>query len=150
MAENLNPSKESQSAKRDKLQQMDSRLKNMKNMMIEEAVQIGSKGDLDSQEAKDEEISRLTAAYNLEKLRRALYELSSAARAAQRNNNTEKRNHRNNVEELRAAEDEVSSCPQIDIIERRCKATEALIGDFKEVLHVPCVLYHICNTCVSL
>lgn len=102
MAENLNPNKESSGAKRDKLQQIDSRLKNMKNEMIEEAVQIGSKDDFDDQETKDEQMSRLTAAYNLEKLRKALHELSSAARTQQaQKNGTEKRNHHNNVDEMR-------------------------------------------------
>lgn len=94
MAEHLNPVDKEGGEKRDKLQQMDSKLKNMKNLMIEEAVQVGSKNNMDSQEVKDEIMSRLAAAYSLEKLRRALNELSSSAaaqresqRAAQAQNN---------------------------------------------------------------
>ena len=115
MAEHLNSPEKDGGEKRDKLQQVDSKLKNMKNMMIEEAVQVGSNNNMDNQEVKDEIMSRLAAAYSLEKLRRALNELSSSARESQKaqaqnnltanhpsgtsgNKNEYKRN-RNNIDE---------------------------------------------------
>lgn len=193
MAENLNPVDKDSGEKRDKLHQMDSKLRNMKNLMIEEAVQVGSKNNVDNQEVKEEIMSRLAAAYSLEKLRRALYELSRDAaaqreKAAQAQNNltanhpvegnpNEDKRNRNVIEDFQGkitffydnrvsrfertwyinrdfwtvqGIEEETSCPQVDIIERRCKATEALIGDFRQVLHVPCVLYHICSACVSI
>ncbi|XP_003426568.1 uncharacterized protein LOC100679629 isoform X1 [Nasonia vitripennis] len=162
MAENLKPVDKDSGEKRDKLHQMDSKLRNMKNLMIEEAVQVGSKNNMDNQEVKEEIMSRLAAAYSLEKLRRALYELSRDAaaqreKAAQAQNNltanhpvegnpNEDKRNGNVIEDYQGIEEE-TSCPQVDIIERRCKATEALIGDFRQVLHVPCVLYHICSAC---
>ncbi|XP_011493936.1 PREDICTED: uncharacterized protein LOC105359131 [Ceratosolen solmsi marchali] len=166
MAENLNLIDKDGGEKRDKLQQMDSKLKNMKNQMIEEAMEVGLKNNVDSQEVKDEIMSRLSAAYSFEKLRRALKQLSSNAaaqresqRAAQAQNNltlnhpnsanvnkNEDKRTRNNVDAMQGIDDE-SSCLQIDLIERRCKMIGALIGDVKQLLLVPCVLYNICNSC---
>ena len=72
MAENLKAENEREgSDKKDKLQQMDSRLKNIKDLIIEEA--LNADGE-DIQEIKDKVMSRLAAAYSLEKMRRALNE----------------------------------------------------------------------------
>lgn len=113
MAENLNPNKDA-SEKRDKLQRMDVKLRNMKNQLIEEATQISARGNMDDQEVKDDILSKLATAYSLEKLRRALKELSDSAaaeRAAQAQNNltannddnhpSEDKRFSNDIEELR-------------------------------------------------
>ena len=72
MSENLKPENEREGAdKKDKLLQMDSRLKNIKDLIIEEA--LNADGE-DIQEIKDKVMSRLAAAYSLEKMRRALKE----------------------------------------------------------------------------
>jgi hypothetical protein len=123
MADNLNLIDKDGGEKRNKLQQMDSKLKNMKNQMIEEAMQVGLKNNMDSQEVKDEIMSRLSAAYSLEKLRRALNQLNSNAaaqresqKAAQAQNNltsnhpsganankNEDKRTRNNVDEMQGS-----------------------------------------------
>lgn len=67
--------------KRDKLEQMDNRLKNVKNLIVQDALKYDNEGN--SQEVKDVVMARLAAAYSLEKMRRALEEFRSNI-AAQR------------------------------------------------------------------
>lgn len=68
--------------KRDKLDQMDEKLKNVKNLIVEDAVRYSTTGDdADSQEVKDVVIARLAAAYSLEKMRKALNEFRNSITA---------------------------------------------------------------------
>lgn len=72
MSDNLKSENDrDESNKKDRLQQMDSRLKNIKDLIVEEA--LNSDGE-DIQEIKEKMMSRLAAAYSLEKMRRALKE----------------------------------------------------------------------------
>uniref|UniRef100_A0ABD2WCE1 Uncharacterized protein n=1 Tax=Trichogramma kaykai TaxID=54128 RepID=A0ABD2WCE1_9HYME len=180
MAEHLNPSggnggassSKDASLKRDKLQQVDAKLRNMKNLMLEEAAQIGSQPDLDEQARKDEILERMATAYSLEKLRHALNDLAGdSAQQQQQAKNYPMRllameqQKRSRGGDNNGDDDDDESygmiddgaggggmaedyeCPQIEIVERRCRATDALIGDFKQVLFGPCVMYHVCNSC---
>ncbi|XP_012274531.1 uncharacterized protein LOC105696547 [Orussus abietinus] len=174
MAENLKTPEATDekdgSEKRDKLQQMDDRLKNIKNLMIDEALKYtGSEDNTDSQEVKDKIMARLAAAYSLEKMIRALNELrnnvvaqreSQKAEATQNNltsdqqNGNEGRNEdkRGNKDLVEAEEDPDElrrNCPEVEVIERRCKALEYFSGDRSQVLFIPCVLHQICRACVD-
>lgn len=79
---NAGPEKDN-GEKRDKLDMLDTRLKNVKNRILEDASKYGSEENSDAQEVKDIVMTRLAAAYSLEKMRRALDEFRSNM-AAQR------------------------------------------------------------------
>lgn len=79
MADNLKTPMKDGGEKRDKLDQMDEKLKNVKNLIVEDAVRYSTSDDeADSQEVKDVVMARLAAAYSLEKMRKALNEFRNS------------------------------------------------------------------------
>ncbi|XP_011302825.1 uncharacterized protein [Fopius arisanus] len=154
--------------KRDKLDQMDEKLKNVKNVIIEDAVRYSAADDdADPQEVKDVVMARMAAAYSLEKMRKALNEFRNSI-AAQRDvprNSQGKNNSSNGSKDSNgtgdydkrssnAIEDEGSpyegfdegkftSCPELEAIERSCKPARNLVSG----LFVPCMMHQICRTC---
>ncbi|XP_014218108.1 uncharacterized protein LOC106646579 [Copidosoma floridanum] len=173
MAENLKPSVAGKSSpageKRgtDQLQQVDSELRDMKDTMMDEAVQVSSRNDMGDQQVKDEIMSRLATAYSLEKLRRALEELSSSAdtTAQQQHSAVAEQTSTSNMTDARSATENkrnnprnddsgntvvqagAKGCPQMMLAEARCRANEVLVDGFREALHIPCVMYQICSSC---
>ncbi|XP_036142895.1 uncharacterized protein LOC105829650 isoform X2 [Monomorium pharaonis] len=176
MAENLKP-KEEENERKDKLEQMDSKLKYIKDLIVEEAMRYAaSEDEADLQKVKDKLMSRMAAAYSLQKMRKALSDLRNnvaAQKEAQRtqkeaqnnftsnfrensNSNTgsgskadEKRNGiHNNVEEGESVE-EPRNCPELEAIEWRCRTVDNLAGDTSRMLYVPCVKLQICKACAQ-
>ncbi|XP_063993160.1 uncharacterized protein LOC135170910 [Diachasmimorpha longicaudata] len=155
--------------RRDKLDQMDEKLRNVKNVIIEDAVRYSAADtDADSQDVKDVVMARMAAAYSVEKMRKALNEFrnSIAAQRESPRNSPTKNNSSNgdkdNVGEpggnekrsSNAIEDEGSPyegfdegkftpCPELEAIERNCKPAKNLVSG----LFVPCVMHQICIAC---
>lgn len=169
MAENLKPServanKES-SEKRNMLQQIDSRLKSLEDLIIEEPLRYtGSRDAIDIQKVKDNIMARAAASYSLEKMRRALNEFQNNAaleRQAQQliatqnnlttdlpNNENDDKRSGNNVGSDEGTDDD-GSCPEIEIVERRCKAVDTWVGNRAQVFYPLCIMHQICRACVQ-
>ncbi|XP_015110541.1 uncharacterized protein LOC107036844 [Diachasma alloeum] len=158
--------------KRDKLDQMDEKLKNVKNVIIEDAVRYSAAGDNDAdpQDVKEVVMARMAAAYSLEKMRKALNEFRNsiaAQRDSPKNSQTKNNNSSNNGNkdnssgiggnEKRSSnviddegspyegfdEGKFTPCPELEVIERSCKPARNLVSG----LFVPCVMHQICTTC---
>ncbi|XP_011169138.1 uncharacterized protein LOC105202364 [Solenopsis invicta] len=178
MAENLKP-KEDENERKDKLEEMDSKLKYIKDLIIEEAMRYAaSEDEADLQKVKDKLMSRMAAAYSLQKMRKALSDLRNnvvAQKEAQRmqkeaqNNFTsnfrensnpnlnsgigsktdEKRNGINNNLEEGESMEEPRNCPELEAIEWRCRTVDNMAGDSSRMLYVPCVKLQICKACAQ-
>ncbi|XP_072762966.1 uncharacterized protein [Anoplolepis gracilipes] len=87
MAENLKP-KEEENARKEKLEQIDSKLKYTQDLIIDEALKYANLDDeADLQKVKDKLMTRMAAAYWVQKMRKALNELRNnvaAQKEAQR------------------------------------------------------------------
>lgn len=95
MAENLKP-KEEENERKDKLEQMDSKLKYIKDLIVEEAMRYAASDDeADLQTVKDKLMSRLAAAYSLQKMRKALAELRNNVAAQKEAQRMQKETHNN-------------------------------------------------------
>ncbi|XP_043798165.1 uncharacterized protein LOC122717810 isoform X1 [Apis laboriosa] len=172
MVENLRPNerdyeKETNEGK-DKLNQLDSRQKNIKDLILEEAMRYGnSEDDIDMQKVKDKVMARMAAAYSFEKMRKALNDLRNnvAARIeaqkaiyAQNNQSSNFRENSNipktkdkrinNLIETEGME-ENRACPELKMIEKRCRVVDTLGGDELQILYLPCVMLQICKACVQ-
>ncbi|KYN41430.1 hypothetical protein ALC56_04163 [Trachymyrmex septentrionalis] len=95
MAENLK-SKDDENERKDKLEQMDSKLKYIKDLIIEEAMRYAaSEDEADLQKVKDKLMSRMAAAYSLQKMRKALSELRNNVVAQKEAQRMQKEAHSN-------------------------------------------------------
>lgn len=93
MAENL---KDDENERKDKLEQMDTKLKYIKDLIVEEAMRYAaSEDEADLQKMKDKLMSRLAAAYSLQKMRKALNELRNNAMAQKEAQKAQKEAHHN-------------------------------------------------------
>ncbi|XP_076671181.1 uncharacterized protein LOC143370235 isoform X2 [Andrena cerasifolii] len=155
--------------RKDKLEQMDSKLKNIKDLIVEEALRYADSEDaVDLQKVKDKVMGRMAAAYTLEKMRKTLNDLRSnvaarmeAQKIAQAQSNqtsnfrensspvksNDKRNS-NSVVEVEGG-DESRACPELEAIEKRCKTADSLAGDELQMLYLPCIMLQICKACVQ-
>ncbi|XP_011877808.1 PREDICTED: stress response protein NST1 [Vollenhovia emeryi] len=89
MAENLKQNDENE--QKDKLEQMDTKLKYIKDLIIEEAMRYAtSEDEADLQKVKDKLMSRMAAAYSLQKMRKALSELRNTVAAEKEAQRTQK------------------------------------------------------------
>ncbi|EZA62754.1 hypothetical protein X777_07570 [Ooceraea biroi] len=177
MAENFKP-KDDENERKDKLEQMDSKLKYIKDLIIEEALKYANLEDeADLQKVKDKLISRMAAAYSLQKMRKALGDLRdnvAALKEAQktqkegqnftsnfRENNANNANNgagnkvndkrsdtANNLDDGEFIE-EPRSCPELDAIEWRCRTVDNLAGDTSRMLYGHCVKLQICKACAQ-
>ncbi|XP_011261077.1 uncharacterized protein LOC105254232 [Camponotus floridanus] len=101
MAENLKP-KDDENEEKDKLEQMDSKLKYIKDLIIEEALKYANledEGDL--QKVKDKLMARMAAAYSLQKMRKALNELRNNVAAQKEAQRTQKEAQNNMTSSFR-------------------------------------------------
>ncbi|XP_071650442.1 uncharacterized protein [Temnothorax longispinosus] len=178
MAENLKP-KEDENERKDKLEQMDTKLKYIKDLIIDEAMRYAASEDkVDLQKVKDKLMSRMAAAYTLQKMQKALNDLRNNVAAHKQTQRTQKEaqhnstsNFRennnpntnsvtgskadekrsdinNNIEESESIE-EPRSCPELEAIEWRCRTVDNLAGDTARMLYVPCVKLQICKACAQ-
>lgn len=46
--------------------------------------------------------------------------------------------------------DENKACPELKMIEKRCRVVDTLGGDELQILYLPCVMLQICKACVSI
>nr|QTE34469.1 pacifastin [Cataglyphis nodus] len=177
MAENLKPKNDENEGK-ENLEQMDSKLKYIKDLIIEEALKYANLEDeTDLQKVKDKLMARMAAAYSLQKMRKALNELRNnvaaqkEAEKMQENNQTsnfrensndnansnsdnggrtdDKRSSINNNIDDREFIEESRSCPELEAIEWRCRNVDNLAGDTFRMLYVPCVKLQICKACAQ-
>ncbi|XP_015522489.2 uncharacterized protein LOC107226248 isoform X1 [Neodiprion lecontei] len=169
MAENLKPSERvanrDSSEKRNMLQQIDSRLKSLEDLIIEEPLRYtGSRDAIDIQKVKDNIMARAAASYSLEKMRRTLSEFQNnitGQRQTQKvtspqnnltaglpdNTNDDKRG--GNSEANDEGTDDDGSCPEIEIVERRCKAVDMWVGNRAQIFYPLCIMHQICRACVQ-
>ncbi|XP_076757892.1 uncharacterized protein LOC143427546 [Xylocopa sonorina] len=173
MAENLKANdrdyEKEGNERKDKLDQLDPKQKNIKDLIIEKALKYVDSDDINLQKLENKVIARLAAAYSAEKMRKALNELrnnvaarieSQKAAHAQGNqsgstfrensNNSKSKDKRtnNNLIETEGME-ENRACPELEAIEKRCRTVGGLAGDESEMLYLPCVMLQICKACVQ-
>lgn len=161
----MNVDKSTAGEKRDKLDQMDERLKNVKNLIMRDAAKYTANEDTeDSQRVKDIIMSRLAAAYSLEKMRRALNEFKNSITSEKawttattstspvhdtntsvKQSNLEKKNGikyegipHEGFDEGKIITNN-NNCPELEAIERSCKPARNLYG--------ACVKQQICKIC---
>lgn len=46
--------------------------------------------------------------------------------------------------------EENKACPELKMIEKRCRVVDTLGGDESQILYLPCVMLQICKACVSI
>lgn len=46
--------------------------------------------------------------------------------------------------------EETRACPELELIERRCRTVDTLGGDESQMLYLPCVMLQICKACVNI
>lgn len=46
--------------------------------------------------------------------------------------------------------EENRACPELKMIEKRCRVVDTLGGDELQILYLPCVMLQICKACVSI
>ncbi|XP_043283662.1 uncharacterized protein [Venturia canescens] len=179
MAENLKSAEEDahpdkdNDEKRDKLDQMDDRLKNVKNLIVEDALKYGREGN--SQEADAVVMTRLAAAYSLEKMRKALEEFRTniaaqrdLMRAAHAKNNEthhsrDRNDDKNGSDYLKRSGhgivdddanyggrniegfDEGRGCPVLDAMVHRCPRPG--LGGKLNGIHELCIMHQMCHAC---
>ncbi|XP_014471643.1 PREDICTED: uncharacterized protein LOC106742847 isoform X2 [Dinoponera quadriceps] len=103
MAENLK-SKENENERKDKLEQMDSKLKYIKDLISDEPLRYADLEDeteADLQKVKDKIMTRMAAAYSLQKMRKALSDLRSNVAAQKEAQKTQKEAHNNSTSSYR-------------------------------------------------
>lgn len=42
------------------------------------------------------------------------------------------------------------SCPEIELVERRCRAVDMWVGNRAQVFYPLCIMHQICRACVSV
>ncbi|XP_012230372.1 uncharacterized protein [Linepithema humile] len=168
MAENLK-SKDDENEHKEKLEQMDSKLKYIKDMIIEEALRYANledEADLQKKMRKALNDLRNNIAIQKEAQRTQKEEtqnnLTSSFRENSNNNGNSNSNNggatirtnekrssiSNNIDDGESIE-EPRSCPELETIEWRCKAVDNLAGDTSRMLYVPCVKLQICKACAQ-
>ncbi|GLV41697.1 uncharacterized protein CBL_13364 [Carabus blaptoides fortunei] len=152
------------------LDEMDDKLKNIEDLIIDEALKYtgAHEGETDPkeiQEVKDKVISRLAAAYSLEKMRRALSEFKTSL-AVQRHaikakggeedvqemdaKNTQLEKSKRPDMESKSSSNEFNSIGATEcnaVIERRCRSGVA--GELSSVFFSLCKWHQMCYVCSS-
>ncbi|XP_051163610.1 midasin isoform X2 [Leptopilina boulardi] len=165
MAENLK-SENDKDERKDKLQQMESRLKHIKDLIIQEALNVEG---TDIEEIREKVLSRLAAAYSLDKMRKALNEFRDAV--AQRESQKLSQDHQDDtlttsppenngishekidekrrtiISENEEGFDEGNTCPELEAIDIHCRMTGLMSHDLRNILHDSCVSTLICRSC---
>nr|XP_033189571.1 stress response protein NST1 [Bombus vancouverensis nearcticus] len=154
--------------RKDRLDQLDPRQKTIKDLIIEEALKYrDSENGIDMQKVKDKIMARIASAYSFEKMRKALNELrnnvatrieaqkathvqsNQTSNFRENSSNSKSKDKRiNNLIETEAME-ENRACPELELIERRCRTVDTLGGDESQMLYLPCVMLQICKACVQ-
>lgn len=170
MAENLrSPSAQDYNRENERKEDLDMtepQLKNINDLILEKLLRRAQLEDsAELQKVKDKLMARIVAAYSLEKLLKALNDLKNnvagrmeTQKSAHEQNNLTSPNFRgisnsgkaerrsnNFIEEVGL--DEMQSCPELEAIDKRCKAASNLVGDGTQLLLVDCVLLQICKAC---
>ncbi|XP_043480540.1 uncharacterized protein LOC122510157 [Leptopilina heterotoma] len=161
MADNLKSENENEidDERKDKLQQMESRLRHLKDLIIQEA----KSAEGSDEEVRKQVLSRLAAAYSLDKMRKALIEFRDAV--AQREGQKliqdqttsppeddashEKvdKKRRPILGENEEGFDEGNTCPELDVIDKYCRMTGLMSHDLRNLFHDTCVSTLICRSC---
>lgn len=166
MIENIKPMEREyakEDERKDRLEQIDSELKNMRAMIVEEAYRYANAEDsVDMQKVKDKIMTRMALAYSLDKMRKALKDLRNnvaaqreAQRASQRaqanfttnyreaNNGKSNEKRSNDILEENEVIDDTKTCPELEAIGMTCSFASAE----SQMLYLPCVMLQICKAC---
>ncbi|XP_014608851.1 PREDICTED: uncharacterized protein LOC106789278 [Polistes canadensis] len=150
MAENLkHPEEESETESNDKKD----KIERMYTMLSDISTEL--------EKERDYIINKLAAAYSYKKIRKALDGLHNILAIQKEIQNNLTQNFRNDGTIMKSenkrtgfnagtkeASDVNKKCPDLEKIERHCKAAYNFAGDNNQMFYFPCVTYQICKACV--